>query len=294
MSYSFLNFVQTPESVVTAIDSSPTFPEFIRGRLTRYQPYVEIFHTLINTSSSSAELLHRIRDPREYNAEVRMALLKLFRRCVSTVIDTEKSKKLSNPTEMFVEHYGHTFKPIELLQSQFQSLSYADLCSLTSLIGEYDDRGKQGYILTDTFFSWFENNFGSTFSIEGPRGAGKDIQLRAIFPDFTSDYPCDFVIKHKLTNRLVCVGFARYDSTRGGSQSDDRTGGNNDKVSKAVEYSRKTGTNFKILFVSDGPGLTHKDTWYEACLLDGAAGDLVRVSTLKLLGERVTYEWLMS
>lgn len=289
---SFFSSIANPESIVTAIQSSPTFPEFLEGRFNRYSEHIELFISLINDSSSSAELLEKIRDSKRFKADIRMPLLKLFRRCVSTVIDTEKSKKLLHPTSMFVEHYGHTFKDIDLLKRQFSNMPEKIIYSLTSLVGEYDDRGQQGYALTDSFFMWFEDTFRGKFTIEGPRGAGKDIQLNKIFEDFESDYPCDFIIKDIKNQEVLVVGFARYDSTRGGSQSDDRTGGNNDKVMKAKEYNEKTGRHFKILFLSDGPGLTHKDTWLEACILDGKLNDNVRVSTLKLLDERITEAWL--
>lgn len=288
---SFLSGIEDPESVVTAILSTPTFPEFVQGRFNRYGIFIDLFATLINESTSSAELLAKIRDPKTYKADVRMPLLKLFRRCVSTVIDTEKSKKLLNPTSMFIENYGHTFKDINLLKRQFTNMAEKDKYALTSLIGEYDDRGKQGYILTDLFFTWFEDKFDNLFTIEGPRGAGKDIQLRSIFKDFKSDYPCDFVIRDKQSQCVLAVGFARYDSTRGGSQSDDRTGGNNDKVMKVNEFNG-SHNKFKVLFLSDGPGLTHKDTWNEACLLDGKLNDRVRVSTLKLADQRIIESWL--
>lgn len=289
---SFLSSIQNPESIVTAIPSSPTFPEFVSGRFNRYGIFVDLFGKIVNESVSSAEILEKIRDPKVHKADVRMPLLKLFRRCVSTVIDTEKSKKLMHPTSMFVDNYGHTFKDIGLLKRQFSNLQDKDRYALTSLIGEYDDRGQQGYILTDLFFTWFEDKFNGRFTIEGPRGAGKDIQLNSVFQEFQGDYPCDFVIRD-YAGILLAVGFARYDSTRGGSQSDDRTGGNNDKVMKADAFIRNSQNRFKVLFLSDGPGLTHRDTWEEACILDGKLNDSVRVSTLKIADQRITESWLI-
>lgn len=292
MNYSYLSKIDVPESVVTAIQSGSTFPEFVENRYDRYIETVNTFADLIYKSSSSGELLYLIRNPANFNATDRMSLLKLFRRCVSTVIDTEKSKKVSVPTSLFVDNYGHTFKPISILRQQFDNLRDEDIYALTSLIGEYDDRGQQGYVLTDMFFNWFEGKFHGKFTIQGPRGAGRDIQLSHVFSEFDSNYPCDFIIRDFRTKEVLAVGFARYDSTRGGSQSDDRTGGNNDKVMKAHEFSNKTDSTFKILFLSDGPGLTHRDTWEEACILDGKLSDRVRVSTLKLADTRITEEWL--
>ncbi|WP_257264655.1 hypothetical protein, partial [Endozoicomonas sp. ONNA2] len=197
-----------------------------------------------------------------------MSLLKLFRRCVCTVCDTEATKKIkAKPTSEFVKNFGHLFKDINVLQKQFSSISEKHKLALAALLGEYDHRGKQGYMLTDLFFDWFESSFKNSFSIEGPRGAGADIQLSSLFSEFKGEYPCDFVIRDSNSNKIVAIGFARYDSTRGGSQSDDRTGGNNDKVSKAQKFCKKYSQDFKIIFVSDGPGLVHNDTWQEACTL---------------------------
>lgn len=87
-------------------------------------------------------------------------------------------------------------------------------------------------------------------------------------------------------------GHSRYDATRGGAQSDDRTGGNLYKVAKAKEYSAASGNTFRVIFLADGPGLVHKDTWEEACAIDGEWNGAVRVTTLKLAKERVTRAWL--
>lgn len=291
---SFLSNINDPESVITAINSNPTFPEFLRRRVDKYSYFIDLFIVLVLESSSSAELLYKIRDSETHNAEQRMSLLKIFRRAVSTVIDTEKSKKLKIPTAVFVDNYGHTFKDIVLLQKQCRDLNSAERYALAALLGEYDDRGKQGYILTDIFFSWFENKFSGVFTIEGPRGAGRDIQLSDVYDTYQGNFPCDFVIKDAINQEVLVIGFARYDSTRGGSQSDDRTGGNNDKVLKTSEHRLISQDRFKILFLSDGPGLTHKDTWEESCILDGKLEDHVRVSTLKLADTRITEEWIRS
>lgn len=141
---SYLATLNSPESVITAITSSPTFPEFLEGRHNRYINDIETFQNLIKSSNSSADLLIKIRNPALHKAELRMSLLKLFRRCVSTVVDTEKSKRVSTPTDLFIDHYGHTFKDINTLKKQFNNMSDKEKYALTSLIGEYDDRGKQG------------------------------------------------------------------------------------------------------------------------------------------------------
>lgn len=286
--------VTDSHSIVTAIPSSETFPDFLEGRVEKYEEQLEEFIRLLNKSESSAQLLEKIRTPRLYTPKVRMTFLKIFRRCVCTVADTEATKKLKTPNSVFVENYGHLFKDIDVLKEQFNNINEKEKYALISLIGEYDNRGQQGYILTRLFFEWFENNFEELYTIEGPRGAGLDPQLSVYFPEFEGDFPCDFVIKRLENDEVVAVGLARYDSTRGGAQSDDRTGGNSDKVFKAKQFRKDTGHKFKLIFVSDGPGLTHRDTWEEAVRLDEAWENNVRVVTLKTAQNRITHKWLES
>lgn len=57
-------------------------------------------------------------------------------------------------------------------------------------------------------------------------------------------------------------------------------------------YAQKANKSFKIIFLADGPGLAHKDTWQEACMLDGSWDGNVRVTTLITAPERVSLEWL--
>lgn len=292
---SYFSQITDPHSVVTAIDSGVTFPEFLPQRVNSYQAEIALFSQLIQESDSSAELLERIRTPRAYSADLRMSLLKLFRRCVSTVCDTEATKKITKtPTSVFVDNYGDTFKDINVLKQQFRNLSAEHTSALAGLLGEYDNRGEQGYVLTDRFFNWVEASYGGAVTIEGPRGAGRDTQLSEVFPAFQGDFPCDFIIRETATRQVLAVGLARYDSTRGGSQSDDRTGGNSDKVTKAQQFCQATGNNFKLIFLADGPGLVHRDTWEETCRLDGAWNGNVRVTTLRTAPQRLGLDWLRS
>lgn len=292
MNYKYLYNISDIPSIITPIDAAIRFPEILSICNQKYHNDIQIFKHLVNTSSSSSELLKNIRNPKIHK-DTRMSLLKIFRRAVSPVLDTEMSKKIRTvSTEFLISSVGHTFKPIDTLRLQFNHLSQDQESALAALIGEYDSRGKLGYILTEMFFNWFEESYDDCFIIEGPRGAGPDIELSSILSDFNDSYPCDFIIRDKKSKILKAVGFARYDSTRGGAQSDDRTGGNSDKVHKAINYQARTGRSFKIVFLSDGPGLAHRDTWAEACSLDGLWDGNVRVSTLKTAPQRITKEWL--
>jgi hypothetical protein len=96
-------------------------------------------------------------------------LLKIFRRCVSGVCDTEATKKIKTiTTRSLVENYASTFKPISKVKEQFSDLNDVFISALAVSVGEYDNRGKQGYVLAGQFFDWFEEKFKGRLSIEGP------------------------------------------------------------------------------------------------------------------------------
>ena len=291
---SFLRTISDVRKVITPIDSTIRFPEMIDLLVDKYDNTIDVFCQLVSDSTSSADILRKIRSP-DRDASERMALLKIYRRCVSPILDTETTKKIRKiNTEALIESYGESFKPIDKLNSQFFALPKEYKYALAALIGEYDTRGQLGYQLTRSFFDWFEQYFAGRYTIEGPRGAGRDIELSELYPEFHGSYPCDFVVRRYLDNEVLAVGFARYDSTRGGVQSVDRTGGNANKVEKAKAFDEITPTRLKIIFLSDGPGLMHGDTWEEACMLDGEWNGRVRVITLKLAAKRISPEWLES
>lgn len=290
----FLYTISDVSKIITPIDSTIRFPEILDVLIEKYSGAIEIFCQLIRECDSSEELLRQIRQP-DRDANERMALLKMYRRCVSPVLDTETTKKIKKiSTETLIDAYGLTFKPIGKLKQQFKVLSPELRFALAALLGEYDTRGQSGYELTGLFFDWFVTHFESNYLIEGPRGAGRDIELSTLYPSYEGTFPCDFVIRRSSDNEVAAIGFARYDSTRGGAQSDDRTGGNANKVDKARAFDLETSTKLKMIFLSDGPGLMHKDTWEESCQLDGQWDGRVRVVTLKLAAKRITPEWLES
>lgn len=290
---SFFRTITDPHSIITPTTNYILYPEILDSLIMKYRNDIIYFSNIIRGSQHTNEVLHKIRSG-NIGKNTRMTLLKLFRRCVSPVLDTEMTKKIRNvSTEDLIQNYGYTFKDIDILKHQFSIIDEHQIRILSALLGEYDSRGQVGYDLTDVFFDWFENTHGHNFVILGPRGAGRDIELRDHLEDFPYVYPCDFIIKGKYDGKIYVVGFARYDATRGGSQADDRTGGNSDKVEKAINYYQQTGNQLKILFLADGPGLTHRDIWEETCRLDGMWEGRVRVTTLKTANARVTHDWLI-
>ncbi len=289
---SYFSKITDPHSAITAIESGLRFPEVVPILLEKYEVAIQRFAQLVEVSSDSGDLLGRIRLA-SIPADERMALLKIFRRCVSGTCDTEATKKIKIiSTKSLVDNYGSTFKPIERLKEQFAKLNDAFVAALAVSVGEYDNRGKQGYVLEAQFADWFEAKFKDHLTVEGPRGPGPDIELRTVLPEFTGSCPCDFVFRDRFDRGIIAVGFCRYDSTRGGAQSNDRTDGNMAKVYKVREHFASLQKSLRVVFVADGPGLAHKDTWNKTKQLDGEWGGNVRVTTLKLADERITLEWL--
>src|SRR5205085_7270758 len=107
---------------------------------------------------------------------------------------------------------------------------------------------------------WFEVKFEEHYTIKGPRRAGPDVMLNKVLPGYEHDTPADFLITRRDKTPLV-VGFARYDSDRGGGQEHDRTGGNSQKVPVILKYAEEYGVPLKILFINDGPGLLAGKMW---------------------------------
>jgi hypothetical protein len=162
---SFLRSINDPNTVITPIDTAIRFPEILSILLNKYSHDIDLFTSLIAESNSSAELLDKIRS-KGINKDQRMSLLKMFRRCVSPVLDTETTKKISKiSTASLVENYGTTFKPIDILKQQFSTLSDETKGALAALIGEYDTRGQLGYDLTANFFDWFTDRFNGELLI---------------------------------------------------------------------------------------------------------------------------------
>jgi hypothetical protein len=166
----FLRTISDVSKIITPIDSTIRFPEILDILIEKYSGAIETFCQLIRECDSSEELLRQIRQP-ERDADERIALLKMYRRCVSPVLDTETTKKIKKiSTATLIEAYGLTFKPIGKLKQQFEVLSPEFRFALAALVGEYDTRGQSGYELTGLFFDWFATHFEGIYLIEGPRG----------------------------------------------------------------------------------------------------------------------------
>ncbi|WCZ38311.1 hypothetical protein CJEDD_03475 [Corynebacterium jeddahense] len=260
-----------------------------------YKEAFDRFHELVITCDSSADLLRQIvKAPKEKRSN----LLKLFRRLVSPDTSVEMLKRVRDVEEI-ISNYGYRFRNIDVVEAKYAAYSdnlEAFELPLMAVLFETQNRGQSGYELTDFFFEWFENNLAEDFTIDGPRGAGKDIELADILPGFDPGTPTDFVIRSRTAGDVVAIGYARYDSDRGGSQEDDRISGNRDKITKLSKYrAEHPDKKIKIIFLNDGPGFVLGSMFRDYVQLEDVYGpDFTMVTTLKMLDERLTKDWLLS
>ena len=164
--------------------------------------------------------------------------------------------------------------------------------ALCAILWEYKDRGKKGYDLTERLFKIVRERF-PLLGIVGPERAGNDVLLGNLFDDYPKpDRPVDFVLFYD--EKPIAVGLARYDSDRGGSQEDDRTGQYRECANEVLSYAELKGLPLKVIFVNDGPGLLLGSMWRDYGSIEESHPGLVKVVTLRMVAERITMEWLLS
>lgn len=281
----FKDYKSQANKMIT-LASSEIYPDYLDDAIALYAPYIQEFKDLVSISTDSEDLLRKITLKTGKN---HIQLLRIFRKFVSPDTSVEMLKRKTKIPEI-IEDFGPFFKDLTDVKIALSSRPVPDE-ALIAILYEYKDRGQKGYDLTENFFDWFENKFGNEFTIIGPRRAGGDVILSNVLPDYIYRTPADFVISRKIDDTPLVIGFARYDSDRGGSQADDRTGGNRDKIPYISQYSSSKGLNLKILFLNDGPGLTLGEMWDTYAELEEFGGDNVRVCTTKMLETRFTKKW---
>ncbi len=269
----------------------PYYPDYLEDARLLYHEVFKEFGLLLNSVRSSSELLQKIH---ERSGDMRVQLLRCFRKYVSPMTSVEMLK-VKTKVPSVISDFGSSFRSLEEVRTGYGKRAVDDE-ALAAVLWEHHDRGTPGYILTKAFFDAFEHEFGDDYTIAGPREAGADVQLSAVLPRFTSIVPADFVILRKDSDVPLVVGFAHYDSDRGGSQEDDRTGGNQDKVEKIMAYAARRRIPMQVLFVNDGPGLLLGSMWddYSRLETSNVVDDELRVMvvTLKMVSERLTVDWL--
>jgi hypothetical protein len=266
------------------------YPDKLDAAIVRYEPILERFSELVEGAESSADLLRLIMDePRILRSD----LLKLFTRYVSPTTKTELLKKKSH-TERTIHHLGDGFRSLEIVERHLATRPAVDE-AIIAILDEHSSRGRSGYQLTEDFFLWFETDFAELgWSIQGPRGAGRDINLPDLLDGFEKEMPVDFAIADP-TGNLRVIGFARYDTDRGGSQEDDRISGNVDKLTEVMKFNRGRDLPLKVLYLNDGLGLTLGSMWRDYAEIEQAGGGISLVTTLKMAqAGRVSLAWLGS
>lgn len=265
------------------------YPDILAQACELYKPVLVYFGQLLKVSPSSEMLLKEI--TRLTQTWMRIQLLRVFRKYVSpdTSVEMLKSK---NKIPMVCATFGKDFRPINVVQKKFNERPLPDE-ALCAVLWEYKDRGQKGYSLTETFFDMFQSKFPN-YTIEGPKRAGADVQLKSVFPDYPNPTrPVDFVIRDNNKN-VLAIGLARYDSDRGGAQEDDRTGGYNNCAKEILAYTSTKKIKTKVIFLNDGPGLLLGSMWDDYSKLEKINSDRIMVLTLRMLDERLTEKWLKS
>jgi hypothetical protein len=268
--------------------SGEYYPDILPDACLLYQPVLEWFGQLLKTSESSARLLIQIAEIADPWMRVQVA--RVFRKYVCPSIPVEMLKHKRRAKEI-CDQFGHYFRPVQEVQAAFMSRPMPDE-TLCALLWEYKSRGQKGYDLTEHFFELFSAHFPG-FTVRGPKHAGTDIRMAALFDDYPNpNRPVDFAIFDVEANQLWAIGLARYDGDRGGAQEDDRTGGYRDCAYEISRYVEQRGLKTKIIFVNDGPGLLLGSMWDDYAALETLWPGRIKVLTLRMVPERLSAEWL--
>jgi hypothetical protein len=270
------------------------YPDYLEDATKLYTPYLEIFGQLVKTSSSSEQLFREITSLRSQEARVQVS--RIFRKYVSPETPVEMLKVKSKANQI-IKDFGAGFRPIQEVQRAFSTRPIPDE-ALSAVLWEYKDRGAKGYDQTEQFFLLFRTQFPDLI-IRGPERAGSDIPLGTVFLDYPDlKYPVDFIIFRndvfETEENVLAVGFARYDSDRGGAQEDDRIRGYRNGADGILNYAKAKNLNAKVIFLNDGPGLLLGTMWDDYAKLEQSWPGKIMVLTLRMVPERLTLDWLLS
>jgi hypothetical protein len=264
------------------------YPDILADACQLYGPVLVLFKQLLETSESSGSLFLATTAVKQQ--WMRIQLARVFRKYVSPETPVELLKKKTKAQEI-IDDFGKGFRPIHEVQAAFYTRPLPDE-ALCALLWEYKDRGKKGYDLTERLFDLLEAHHPD-LEVLGPKRAGQDILAGNVFENYPNpSRPLDFIIKNK--EEVLAVGLARYDGDRGGAQEDDRTGGYNFVASEFLTYAQENDLDTKVIFVNDGPGLLLGSMWNDYAKLERSWEGKIMVTTLRMLPERLTSEWLKS
>ncbi|WP_196592907.1 hypothetical protein [Pectinatus sottacetonis] len=284
----FRDFTPHERRNYITLSTGEYYPDILEDACRLYSPVLEMFSNMLRRSESSSALLMNISEAP--NQWMRIQLCRVFRKYVSPETPVEMLKKKSQ-AEKICKDFGDGFRAIHIVQERFDMRPLPDE-ALCAILWEYKDRGKKGYDLTGKFFDLIQSEFPHLI-IEGPRGAGADIQATSIWNDYPNkSRPLDFVIYSKDKKYIYAVGLARYDGDRGGAQEDDRTGGYKNCADEILGYVHTHDLKTKVIFLNDGPGLLLGSMWDDYSSIEERFPNEVIVITLRMINERLTKEWL--
>ena len=284
---SFADYWQEAENWIT-LASGEYYPDILLDACNLYMPVIATFGRLLSMSYSSENLFEQISDHR--HPWMRIQLCRIFRRYTSPSIPVEMLK-VKKRKQQIIDTFGKDFRPINIVQAKFNERPKRDE-ALCALLWEYKSRGQKGYTLTEKFFDLFQSRFPELY-IAGPKRAGQDILLGNVFKDYPNpNRPVDFIIYEANKRDVLAVGLARYDSDRGGAQEDDRTGGYRNCADEVLTYAREHELKTRMIFLNDGPGLLLGSMWRDYATLEESWPGKIKVVTLRMVPERITYEWL--
>lgn len=287
MAKSFGDYKSEGHTWIT-LASGEYYPDILQDASQLYTPVLVMFGQLLKASESSERLFMQIADvPQPW---MRIQLARVFRKYVSPGTPVEMLKQKAKAEEI-CHQFGEQFRPIQEVQARFLSRPIPDE-ALCAVLWEYKSRGQKGYDLTERFFAMFSARF-PTLKIKGPVRAGQDIRLGTVLKDYPNPKrPVDFVVYDGDEKKILAIGLARYDSDRGGAQEDDRTGGYQNCTNEILQYTSARGLNTKVIFVNDGPGLLLGSMWDDYVSLETSWPGKIMVLTLRMVPERITYDWL--
>lgn len=288
-SRSFADYKKEAANWIT-LATGEYYPDILEEACMLYEPVLRMFDKLLKTSESSDRLFMQISAVKD--SWMRVQLARVFKRYVSPGTPVEMLKKKTKAAEI-CRDFGGDFRPIQEVQARWDTRPIPDE-AMCALLWEYKNRGQKGYTLTERFFELFRSYFPG-FHIEGPERAGKDIRMGDVFEGYPNpNRPVDFVIYEGRGGNVLAIGFARYDSDRGGAQEDDRTGGYKSCIDEILSFARERSLNVKLVFVNDGPGLLLGSMWDDYARLETSWPGKIIVVTLRMVPERITREWLLN
>ncbi|MEA3309203.1 MAG: bstEII [Chloroflexota bacterium] len=285
---SFTDYWPGAENWITPA-SGEYYPDILQDACNLYLPVIAIFGKLLAQSYSSENFFEQISD--HETPWIRIQLCRIFRRYVSPSTSVEMLK-VKKRRKQIIHRFGKDFRPIHTAQAKFNERPERDE-ALCALLWEYKSRGQKGYTLTEKFFDLFQARFPD-LHIAGPKRAGQDVLLGDIFEDYPNpNRPVDFII-YKDKQHIYAVGLARYDSDRGGAQEDDRTGGYKNCADEVLNYAQQHQLKTRMIFLNDGPGLLLGSMWRDYAALEERWPGKIKVVTLRMVPERITYQWLQA